>query len=92
MDNYTYDAIHNLECFMAVYVDLSKAFDTFNHNILLRKVNHVEVRERVFNLFRPYLTDCKQYTAVEGMYSTSKVIESGIPHRLNLRSLLILIY
>ena len=34
---YTNDAIRNSECLMADYVALSKAFDTVNRNILLKK-------------------------------------------------------
>ena len=60
---YTHDAIHNSECLMAV--DLSKAFDTVSHNILLKKLQHAGVRGRVFDWFRTYLTDRKQYVEVD---------------------------
>ena len=77
--DYTYDAIHNSECLMAVYADLSKAFDIVNHNILLKKLQHAGVRGRIFDWFRTYQTDRKQYFAVGGMFSTSKVVESESP-------------
>ena len=39
--DYTYDAINNSECLMAIYLDLSKAFDNVNHNIMFMKLQHV---------------------------------------------------
>ena len=68
--DYTYYAIHNSECLLTVYVDLSKAFDTVNQNILLKQLQHFGVRGRVFDWFRTYLTDRKQYVANDGMFST----------------------
>ena len=53
--DYTYDAIHNSESLMVVHFDLSKAFDTINHNILLRKLLFVGVRGRFFDWFGTYL-------------------------------------
>ena len=35
--DYAYDTIYNAECLFAAYIDLSKACDTFNHNIMLNK-------------------------------------------------------
>ena len=42
--NYSYDAILNSECLFAVYMNFSKAFDIVNHNIMLRKQQHIAVR------------------------------------------------
>ena len=68
---------------MAVYIELSKAFDTVNHSILLKKIQNVGVKRRVYDWFRTYLTDRKQYVAVDGMFLTVKVIECGIPQGSN---------
>ena len=53
---------------MAVYVELSKAFDTVHHNILLKKLQHFSLRGRVFDWFKTYLNDSKQYVEVGGMF------------------------
>ena len=44
--DYSYDAVYVSESLMTVQVDLSKAFDTFNHNILLIILQNVGVRDR----------------------------------------------
>ena len=77
--DYAYDSIHNSECLIAVYVDLSEAFDTVNHKIMLKKLQHIGVRGKIFDLFKTSLTDRKQYVAVDNTFSTSRVVDSGIP-------------
>ena len=76
---------------MAVYVDLSKAFDTVNRNILLKKLQEVRVRGKIFDWFWTCPTDRKKYAAVDGMLSAMKIIESGISLWSNFRPLLLLL-
>ena len=84
-------SIHTSECLMAGYVDLSKEFDNIDHNILLTQLQHFWVTGRVFDWFRTYLTDRKQYVAADAMYLIMKITESGIPKGLNLLPLLTLL-
>ena len=40
-----------------IYIDLSKAFDTFNFDILLKKLDHYGINESAKRLIHSYLTD-----------------------------------
>lgn len=77
---------------IGTYLDLSKAFDTVNHSILLNKLHHYGVRGIVHKWFESYLTGRKQLTFVNDTYSDLKTIETGVPQGSVLGPLLFLIY
>ena len=80
---------------LGIYLNLQKAFDTFSHEILIWKFINYGLRgsvESVHSWFSSYLNIRKQFTSVNGAYSSHAKITCGVPHRSVLRPLLFLLY
>ena len=75
-----------------IFIDLQKAFDTVNHDILLTKLEHYGIRGTVLVWFKSYLMDRKQYVSVNGSNSGHLSVTCGVPQGSVLGSLLFLIY
>ena len=50
---------------IAIFLDLSKAFDTIDHTILLHKLKYFGLEDSTLRLFESYLKNRKQYTEIE---------------------------
>ena len=76
-----------------IFLDLSKAFDTVNHTILLWKLYHYfDIRGTALHLIESYLNNRYQYTNVQGHYSNKLKITTGVPQGSCLGPLLFLLY
>ena len=64
-----------------VYVDLKKAFDTVDHEILLHKLAHYRIQSQELLWFKSYISGRSQFTRVNGIDSTIKNIKSRGPSR-----------
>ena len=60
-------------------MDLSKAFDTLNFNILLNKLQYYGIHGISLSLIRNYLTNRFQYVQFENSESDLLEIKTGIP-------------
>ena len=77
---------------LSVFIDLSKAFDTINPEILLHKLENLGVRGIANSWFRSYLTGRKQFLNLYDVKSTMEDMQCGVPQGSILGPILFLIY
>ncbi len=77
---------------MCVFLDLSKAFDTISHKILLSKLENMGIRGLVNKWFESYLSNRKQYVSLNGESSPLVDICCGVPQGSILGPILFIIY
>ena len=66
-------AIDNKMSVCGVFVNLQKAFDTVDHNILLHKLSHYGIRDIANCWFSSYLSNRKQFVTINGFDSEKKL-------------------
>ena len=77
---------------LGVFIDLSKAFDTVNHQILLSKLGHYGVKNNNLKWFSNYLTNRKQFISYDNKTTEMDDITCGVPQGSIVGPLLFLIY
>ena len=85
-------AMDNRESTAGVFLDLSKAFDSIDHHILLNKIVHYVTRGHSFNWVSSYLTNRKQVVQFTSACYQPEPIVCGIPQGSILGLLLFIIY
>ena len=80
----------NIRC--GVFVDLQKAFDTVDHQILLAKLNHYETRGVSNDWFKSFLSNRNHYVSINGYESDIAAINCGVPQGSVVGPLLFLLY
>ena len=99
----TCDALLDLTCHLqgnldkgyecrVIQIDFSSAFDLVNHKALIYKLQNLGVGGYVLGLLQDFLTGRQQRVVVDGIFSESRPIVSGVPQGSVLGPLLFLLY
>ena len=77
---------------VSIFLDLSKAFDTVNHSILVSKLDLYGIRVGENQWFKSYLSKRKQKVFVNGVESNFYLLNSGVPHGSIFGAFLFIVY
>ena len=72
-------SLDNGEFAVTLFLDLSKAFDTVNHSILLSKLSHYGIVGLENMWFKSYLQHRRQTVYVNGVFSDIQAVKLGVP-------------
>ena len=88
-----YESFENDKYTVGIFIDLSKAFDTVDHAIILKKLEIYGITGANLAWFRSYLTNRKQYICINNDTKTNELkVKCGLPQGSIFGPLLFLIY
>jgi hypothetical protein len=86
------NSMDNNELPLHIFLDLSKAFDSLNHDILIHKLSYYGIKGKSLDLLKNYLFNRKQYVIMGDNKSDFLTIKCGVPQGSIIGPLLFIIY
>ncbi len=86
------EAMDNKQLSIVVFIDLSKAFESVQHETLLQKIQDLGASPAVYTWFKSYLSDRLQYVRIGTILSEVASLKYGIPQGSVLSPFLFNIY
>ena len=71
--------LNNNKYTVSIFMDLSKAFDVLNHNILKCKLEHYGFRHNFLQFIMDFIKDRKYFVSVNGHSSHTRTVNIGVP-------------
>ena len=84
--------LDELNYVIGIFIDFKKAFDTVDHEIMLRKLDCYGIRGHANMFFRSYLINRRQFTVANGVQSDIGFVKCGVPQGSVLGPLFFLLY
>lgn len=82
LENYTEyvnSKLNTNKLIITIFIDLKKAFDTINHNILIQRLEEIGIQGEILNWFINYLKNRKITVMINNQFSEITQINVGIP-------------
>ena len=92
LNNSVLDAMDRGKATGMLFLDISKAFDSIDHKILLGKLEHIGLSARSLRWFKLYLSDRRQCVYINGEVSETHPVDLGVPQGSILGPLLFNVY
>lgn len=86
------DAMDRKQHCVSLFIDLSKAFDTVDHDIMLKRLVNIGLSNQAVSWFKDYLSDRTQCVQFDGKSSAVLTVQKGVPQGSVLGPLLFTIY
>ena len=91
--DYIYKSLDEGNYVFGIYIDLKKAFDTVQHQILLKKLQYYGIRGIALDWFNSYLSNRKQFVLTNGILSDILELSGyGVPQGSVLGPILFLLF